>query len=335
VSDKELGIWEKYDFNIIRTYKGRQSIICETDKGLKLVKELNCHSQKIEFQNQVKNLLKDSDVYHIDCFVPNMEGEIVTKDKDETAYVMKDWYDGREIDVKNRNEILLAVKVLALLHSKMVFEEGEVAPNHRYEDLAVEFEKHNQELKKVRSFIRDKNKKTDYEICLMHVFELFRDDGKLASKRLESSNYAFLKQKAIERKTVCHGDFNQHNLLLTKGLPFVPNFDKCRVGVQIGDLYNFMRKILEKNNWDESLGRAMLQTYDEICEISDDEMENLLIRFMYPEKFWKIVNYYYNSNKAWTPVKNIEKLEMLAAQNKIKWNFLKALFGTYMEESLG
>jgi CotS family spore coat protein len=330
VSDKELGIWEKYDLNVTRTYKGRQSIICETDKGLKLIKELNCHSQKIEFQSQVKSLLKNSEVYHIDDFVKNIDGEIITKDKDETLYVMKDWFDGREIDVRNRSEILLAVKILAMIHCKMVFDNTEITQNHRYEDLTNEFEKHNKELKKVRNFIRDKNKKTDYEICFINVFEMFRDDGIKAAKRLETSKYDSLKVDAVMRGCVCHGDYNQHNILITKTAPVITNFDKCRVGVQVGDLYNFMRKILEKNNWDIDLGKAMIHTYNEVRQLSEEELENLLIRFIYPEKFWKIANHYYNSNKAWTPVKNIEKLEMLAEQNKVKWTFMEEIFQKYM-----
>jgi len=329
VSEKELGIWEKYDLNVIRTYKGRQSIICETDKGLKLIKELNCHSQKIEFQSQVKSLLVNSEFYHIDCFVPNIDGEIITRDKDETSYIMKEWFDGREIDVKNRNEILLAVKILAMIHNKMVFGNSGITQNHRCEDLNLEFEKHNKELKKVKNFIREKNKKTDYEICLLHVFEMFREDGIKAYNRLVISRYNELKADAAERGCVCHGDYNQHNVLIIKGFPAITNFDKCKVGVQVGDLYNFMRKILEKNNWDVELGKSMIRTYHEIRPLSDPEMENLLIRFIYPEKFWKIVNYYYNSNKAWTPVKNIEKLEMLAAQNKVKWSFLEEIFKQY------
>jgi CotS family spore coat protein len=331
VSDKELGIWEKYDINVIRTYKGRQSIICETDKGLKLVKELNCLGQKIEFQNHVKSLLKNSEFYNIDCFVQNIDGELITRDKDETLYIMKDWFDGREIDVRNRNEILLAVRLLALIHCKMINCKIDITKNYRYEDLLLEFEKHNKELKKVKNFIRDKNKKSDYEICFINVFEMFRKDGFMAVERLKTSKYNELILDSVNKNAVCHGDYNQHNILITKQLPAITNFDKCRIGVQVADLYNFMRKILEKNNWNIELGKDMIQAYDQVRELNDDELENLLIRFIYPEKFWKIANHYYNSNKAWTPVKNIEKLEMLAAQNKAKWNFLEEVFQKYMQ----
>ena len=52
----------------------------------------------------------------------------------------------------------------------------------------------------------------------------------------------------------------------------------------------------------------------------------LYYRFAYPEKFWKIVNFYYNSGKAWIPGRNMEKLEKLFAQDKEKQDFLEAIF---------
>lgn len=40
--------------------------------------------------------------------------------------------------------------------------------------------------------------------------------------------------------------------------------------------------------------------------------------FLYPEKFWKIINYYFNSNKAWSSDKNQEKLKQFQFQEEKK-----------------
>lgn len=42
----------------------------------------------------------------------------------------------------------------------------------------------------------------------------------------------------------------------------------------------------------------------------------------YPEKFWKIINYYYNSNKAWYSEKNEDKLKQFQKQEKNRWDFI-------------
>ena len=55
------------------------------------------------------------------------------------------------------------------------------------------------------------------------------------------------------------------------------------------------------------------------------ERQDLFYRLSYPEKLWKIVNFYYNSGKAWIPEKNQEKLDRLLEQEAARKKFLKLL----------
>ena len=117
---------------------------------------------------------------------------------------------------------------------------------------------------------------------------------------------------------VCHGAFHQHNILMWDSETAVVNFDNWNYDVQMADLYQFMRKILEKHGWDKELGKEMIQSYCEIRPLIKEERENLAVRFAYPEKFWKLANYYYTHNKVWIPKKNLEKLKKLISQYE-KW----------------
>lgn len=332
MNEKGLSVLEQYDLKIIRTFKGRGCILCETNQGLKLLKELNCYHQRVEFQNEVLNLLKNSSDFKIDGFVKTSSQELIAKDKDEYYYIVKDWYEGRECDVLNEQEILLAVKKMGKMHNTLILSKTEAVAKNKYEDLREEFEKHNKELKKVRSFIRDKNNKSNYEICFIHHFEGFWQEGSEATSRLKNSSYEAIKKYAENQGRICHGDYNHHNILiLNRGGIAIVNFDKCYIGIQTGDLYHFMRKIMEKHNWSIPLGKKMLKSYQEVRPLSEEEKENLFLRFLYPEKFWKLANHYYNSNKAWMPAKNIEKLELLVEQNRAKRQFLTNVFENYME----
>lgn len=38
----------------------------------------------------------------------------------------------------------------------------------------------------------------------------------------------------------------------------------------------------------------MLDEYDKVKPVSDIDLELLGVLFSFPEKFWKIINYYYN-----------------------------------------
>ena len=68
------------------------------------------------------------------------------------------------------------------------------------------------------------------------------------------------------------------------------NFDKWNFDIQVGDLYRFMRKILEKHQWDLDLGRKILLAYQQVRPLSREEVENLRIRLSYPDKYCKLAN---------------------------------------------
>ena len=107
---------------------------------------------------------------------------------------------------------------------------------------------------------------------------------------------------------------------------FVVNFEKCLPDSPVRDLYLLLRKLLEKSNWSVSLGSSLLEAYEEVRPLDVLSRIDLYYRLAYPEKFWKIVNFYYNSGKAWIPGRNQEKLEKLVSQEKEKEHFLEEVF---------
>lgn len=124
----------------------------------------------------------------------------------------------------------------------------------------------------------------------------------------------------------CHGDYNQHNVIFSAQGAAAVHFENFSYHVRIGDLANFIRKMMEKNNWNMELGMDLIHAYDGIRTLSEDELRYLYFCLAYPEKFWKIANRYYNSHKAWLSGRNIEKLEKVIAQEGAREEFLQMLF---------
>ncbi len=101
------------------------------------------------------------------------------------------------------------------------------------------------------------------------------------------------------------------------------NMSKINYAPAIQDVYDYLRKVMEKNNWNIDLGRKVLAEYESEKIINQEEHNILKIMFSYPEKFWKIINYYFNSNKAWYSEKNEEKLKQLQNQEEIRKKFIE------------
>ena len=70
----------------------------------------------------------------------------------------------------------------------------------------------------------------------------------------------------------------------------------------------------------------MLNAYSAIRPLSKEEIEYLKIRLIYPEKFWKVADSYYRSNKAWISIKSIEKINVAIRQTEEKERFLNHVF---------
>ena len=265
----------------------------------------------------------------VDTIFLNKEGEFITKAEDGTRYVLKRWFSGRECDVKKEQEVLESVKNLARLH-KIMKMPGEEVREFAGNDLREEFLRHNRELRKVRAFIRGRTAKGDFENAVLKHFDAMYEWAGTAGERLAESGYERLLQKSREEGAVTLGDYNYHNVLMTPKGMATTNFEHFTNDIQIEDFYYFMRKVMEKYEWNVELARAMLRTYQDIRPLSEEEQEYMAIRLSYPEKFWKLVNSYYHSNKAWIPGKNVEKLQTAIDQTEKKKRLLKSIFSFHL-----
>lgn len=191
--------------------------------------------------------------------------------------------------------------------------------------LAEEYEKRNRELRKVRRFLREKSQKTTFEINLQQTFDLFLEEAERVTEDVRSYGSLLDARECEESGSFCHGDYQHHNLLC-QNTTSVINFEKCALDSQMRDLYLFLRKLLEKTNWSVPLARGLLDVYGRISPLSAVDYLQLYYRFAYPEKFWKIVNFYYNSRKVWIPGRHMEKLERLLIQQGVKKAFLEQTF---------
>ena len=323
--NRENLILEQYPFEVKQTAKGRGALICDTDKGLKILKEYRGSEGRADFLCGLLEFLKKRGQGRIDCIVKTKEDRTVARDVDGTVYMVRDWYEGRECDTKSRDDILKAIRQLADIHNSLREFPEELPEYLRTEGhtFLEENERHTRELKKVRNFIASRKKKNDFERGFLKSFEVFYGEAlavvKLQKEELEKAAGASGKESIFG---ICHGDYNQHNVVFSRQGIAVLNFEKSSYGIQVSDLGNFMRKILEKHNWNMGLGMDMLDAYHHSRPLSGQEMRQLYILLAYPEKCWKSANHYFNSSKAWVCGRNIEKLEKFIIQNEARESFL-------------
>ena len=322
MNEKSLKILEEYDLELFSARRGRGSYICDTSLGTKLLADYNGSEKKAAFTSQLLQYMEEKGYQPVDKVVANKEGRLLCRDRDEQSYILKDWYEGRECDTKNNADVRQAVNNLARLHGYMVWKQEEKT-EYAGEDLRDIWRRHNRELKKIYEFIRKRKRKTGFESLFLKEYDRFAQQAKAATWELEQSDYGELYQSSLKLGQLCHGNYNQHNVyFLGKRQIFTSNFEKCGYDIQINDLYQFVRKIMEKQEWSPQTGDQMLDAYSRERPLDDREIAYLKIRLSYPEKFWKVANQYYNCRKSCASWKSMEKLEKLVFQEEKRRIFL-------------
>ena len=358
MEDRCLEVLKQYFLKVYNIYRARGAYLLETDKGLKLLKCLDSSRNRVIFEHIVKEHLYNNGYYNTDLYVKTIKDDIIAEDQSGCQYIVKDWFWGEECNLKELTQIEMAAANLARLHNalKGVKFTPEQLEYNITDNLKETFEKRSRELKRVRGYVRDKRQKNEFEVLFLNLYDDFYEQGVKAIKRLANSQYKKVLEKSISQNTICHGNYTYHNIIMLKNKneaiskPYVSpgwvnrqplvandlsmewskfiattNFDKSHVGIQITDLYHFIRKVMEKNDWDIIYGSNIIEAYDRIKPISKDELEVLYLLLLYPEKFWKITNYYYNGKKSWISGRNIQKLSSIGEQNPKKEMFLSKL----------
>ena len=319
--DQALSVLEEYELDVKNVRKGRGNWIVNCREGDFVLKEYGGGEERAQLQHKITTQIREKTSVLVQEMVPNKEGNLLTKDGEENTYTIQTFMEGRECNIKDEKECESAVRTMARMHKGMIFPktEGESAPIPY--SLKKEFAKRNAELRRLRRYLKEKRQKNDFERFLGNSLPQFFE------KALEvEEDWAYYESKYLtpqDEYVFCHGDYQHHNVWVNGNERMILQFEKFAPDLPCRDLYLFLRKLMEKQDWDVDMGKWVLEVYGKERPISFAEQISIMYRFAYPEKFWKIANYYFNGKKSFVPEKSMEKLEKLLEQENAKMQFIK------------
>ncbi len=332
IDEKFVKILEHYELTCFGMYRARGAYIVETDNGIKLLRAVRGSEARYAFEDKITSELAHISDIPVDTFIRNKTGNILTVSEDE-KFALKDWYSGDECNLRLSTEIDKAISSLAKLHKALAciprIDTADIKPRLQ-EPVLDNFKRRRRELKRVRSYLRDKKQRNEFENIYINICDTFLEQAVMAESRYENELEPLNGGVQLQ---LCHGSYTHHNLIK---LPYdnqvqdmveyaIIDFERAAYGTQLTDLYSFMRKVLEKNAWDMELGHRMLDIYDREKHITEYDIRLLRLLFLFPEKFWKITNCYYNNKKSWIPIKNLQKLQVVNAQIQGRMKFIHSI----------
>lgn len=298
---REFEIERQFDIKI-ETIKANKGVYyLKTNKGERCLKRINYGPQKLLFVYGAKEHLAKNGFYNLDKYYLNINNEPYAL-VNEDLYTLSEWLDGRECDFRNIEEVKLAAKTLAYMHEAS---KGYDPPENsklksdlgRWPHL---MEKRTKSLNKMKDIIRKKNIKNDFDMAYLKSVEFYRNLGKEALEILQKSAYYELCMIAEEEKTFCHHDFTYHNIIIDKAEnPHVIDFDYCKREVRTFDISNFMTKVLKRVDWNNDFAKAIIESYNSVSKLRDDEYKVLFAYLKFPQRYWRLANRYYYNEVNW------------------------------------
>ena len=121
VNDRSVSVLENYDFEVIRTQKSRNAILCETNKGWYILKEYKGPVFRLEMMAKVLEGVRQNGFTRAEQLLSTKEGALFCCDQEQNRCIVKSWPQGRECSLKDGQECRDAMRTLAVLHSALHF----------------------------------------------------------------------------------------------------------------------------------------------------------------------------------------------------------------------
>ena len=191
--------------------------------------------------------------------------------------------------------------------------------------------KRNRELFRIAAYMRKNSGKGEFVDVYNDCCEHFLEEGNEAMEGLLNIKDELKSGDAVRKREFCHGNYQHHNIMKCRENWVTTGLEHFYFGVQLEDLYDYLRKVLEKNDYNMDFAKAVLCGYGSEHELTLRDYQCLYLLLIYPVKFWKISNRYFNSRKTWIPPKMVEKLQNVVKQDEEKRNFLVKFKEDYVD----
>ena len=141
VNDRSVSVLENYDFEVIRTQKSRNAILCETNKGRYILKEYKGPVFRLEMMAKVLEGVRQNGFTRAEQLLSTKEGALFCCDQEQNRCIVKSWPQGRECSLKDGQECRDAMRTRAVLHSALHFPQLQQESGLHAVSLAEEYEK--------------------------------------------------------------------------------------------------------------------------------------------------------------------------------------------------
>ncbi len=319
-------IVDSFGLELVDYVKVRAVYMCNTKTGVRSLKESSLPKDRLLFQYYAKEHLHKNGFHNTDRFEINKVTNLPYYEEDNKVYIMTYWISGRECELENPIEMELAVRTLANLHIASM---GFVMPDgaKTKDDLGKipeMYQKRRSELVRFKNKIERQVTKNDFDKGFISNIKEFIQKADEAILTLQKSKYYELVNATRRDNSFCHHDYAFHNIIINDDNEVsVIDFDYSCYEIRVYDLANIIKRHMRKCFWDIEEAKKIVEIYHSVNRLNREELMVLKAILTFPQKFWRIVNRYYNSKRNWENGTFLSKLQNEIEQKDSHTEFIR------------
>lgn len=317
-------IFSAYGLKLYSTQRTRRGLICKTDRGVKELRRTSSDGKTIVFENQVKKHLRGKGFSESDVYLETLEKEPYYTGI-ENNYVVSDFVATVDVDLNNLEMAQKAVGTMAKVHKLSQGFEGTGKTN--LGKLPLTAKKRKSELVRTKKWINNQSGYSPLDVVVVKNHDYFMERTKRSENLLNSQSYKDTVDLAVNRKNICHNNFKGDSVRSIDGNEkmYITGFEKCAFDCGVSDLADFLRRQIKEDKCDAKKIDILINTYNEVLPLNDFELKAMGAMILFPAKFFKICNSFYNKRRVIVSATLIDKLERSIAISEKEERILKEI----------
>ncbi|MEG2867669.1 MAG: CotS family spore coat protein [Terrisporobacter sp.] len=302
----------------------RKVFIIVTPDGKKILKIVNSTEERLEFIDKSLNYISKK-YSNVLSYCKTKKNKIYEVWKGET-YVLLDMIDGREATFSNPVEVAICSKAIANMHlaSKGIIDDidEDILNDNLGENLITLMINSYKRLENIKYNVDKYRYKNKFDEMFIDNVDYNLNEIKKSLELLALSNY---KEILLDKSkmVLCHNDLAHHNFIIDGEDVKIIDFDYCKFDTRIVDVANYVFKVIKNFAYDTSKVELILDSYNEVDKLSNEEIKLLYVILSFPKDFVTIVTDYYYKQKSWDEEVFVNRLSNKIGNEVYRKEFLE------------
>lgn len=288
-----------YGLSISAVKSCRAGYILDTDAGRKYLKPCQCSESRILYVHNAKQYLCDNGFTSLDTYCLTVDGRPYSV-IDGRLYLLTPFVDGHECEFGDDGDAVRAAYALAAMHKAgkgFKYEgSGDYAPNDLGR-ISESLSKRYDEIIRMRR--KAERERGAFDYIYLSCVDKFIAQAEESLDLIRGPEYQRLIEKTAREGGICHRDYSYQNIFIKGQTATITGFESCGQEIRIYDLVNLIRRKMRKCDWDITKASMLLEAYSGLEPLSRDEIVVMKAMLLFPQKFWRVANRYYNSRRSW------------------------------------